>query len=313
VIFDLFSKRKKQAANQDAVDVYQYKNVPDKLRVQIQQIMKDAIGPQYLPNSFSGYERYKHNLVAWKSIHKTLCRELGKNTLGQGRTQREEIINFLNTSDAEGFVDGVELCCRYIFHTIKPMNNRSRQELGIEQAPDDALVEINYRFLEAQFGFQFEEGIAFQIDSEFAHEEIIKPALRILSASGYEGAREEFLNAHRHYRAGENEQAISEVAKAFESTLKSVCNKKGWHLRGARASDLLKLVKSNGLWPDYLDGSFDQLLATLTSGLPKMRNENAAHGQGQTIRSTPRYVVTYALNLAASKIVFVADAARAEN
>ncbi len=152
------------------------------------------------------------------------------------------------------------------------------------------------------------------MDSEFTHEEIIKPALRILASSGFEGARAEFLNAHRHYRAGENEQAISEVAKAFESTLKSVCDQKGWQYeKGARATDLLKLVRAKGLWPDYVDGSFDQLRGTLTSGLPKLRNENAAHGQGQTIRTTPRYVVTYAFNLAASKIVFIANASRASH
>jgi hypothetical protein len=62
------------------------------------------------------------------------------------------------------------------------------------------------------------------------------------------------------------------------------------------------------LWPDYLDASFDQLIATLSSGLPKVRNDAAAHGQGAEIRNTPPYVAAYALHLAAAKIVLIAEA-----
>lgn len=311
MILDLFSKRKKKATGLGQIDVYQYDKVPARLRVQIQQIMVDSLGPQYETNSYAMHIQ-RHNPNAWNLIHKTLCRELGQHNLGGRGMAIEQMLHFLETSDVDGFIDTVELCTKILFHSPKPMHDYQRHELGIKQPAEEAIEEINYRFREARLGYQFAEGVAFQMDSEFAHEEIIKPALRILGASGFEGAREEFLNAHRHYRAGENEQAIVELAKAFESTLKAACDKKGWAFeKGARASDLLKLVQSKGLWPDYLDGSFDQLLATLKSGLPKMRNEQAAHGQGQNVRSTPRYVVTYALNLAASKIVFVADAAAA--
>jgi AbiJ N-terminal domain 4 len=314
VIFDLFSKRKKKAASQNIADVYQYETVSVVLRNQVQQILVESIGPQYrIVDSYLSRQP-AHNPDGWEIICKTLCRELGQHNLGVNDLAILQVMRFLETSDVDGFVDVVELCSRMLFHVIKPMESYRREQLGIKQAPDDAIEEINYRFREARLGFQFENGTAFQMDSEFAHEEIIKPALRILSVAGFEGAREEFLTAHRHYRAGENEQAIVELAKAFESTLKAVCDKKGWPFdKGARATDLLKLVQSKGLWPDYLDGSFDQLLATLKSGLPKMRNEQAAHGQGQNVRITPRYVVTYALNLAAAKIVFIADAANSAN
>ncbi len=47
-------------------------------------------------------------------------------------------------------------------------------------------------------------------------------------------------------------------------------------------------------FPDYLDKSFDQLIATLSSGLPRVRNEEGAHGQGAKPRATPPYVAAYA-------------------
>ena len=73
----------------------------------------------------------------------------------------------------------------------------------------------------------------------------------------------------------------------------------------------LKIVRNNGLLPNYLDNSFDQLLATLKSGLPKVRDEEGAHGQGATPREVPDHVAAYALHLSAAKILFLIEAHRA--
>ena len=92
--------------------------------------------------------------------------------------------------------------------------------------------------------------------------------------------------------------------------MKVVCDQKGWdYPKGARATDLLKTLRSHHLWPNYLDTSFDQLLATLASGLPKVRNDDAAHGQGSVPKSVPDYVAAYALHLAAAKMILIAQAA----
>ncbi len=310
MIFELFSHRKRKAEAR-AADVYQYEDVPIKLRVQMQQLMREAIGPQYRSNDY-GFDSPTHNPEMWEIVHGTLCRELGIHNLGRDGLPIEQVMHFIEVCEPDEFVDVIELCARVVSRVLQPMTEYDRQKLGVKQKPEDAISEINYRFREACFGYQFENGTAFRVDSEFMHEELVKPTLRILSGQGYDGARQEFLEAHRHYRAGDYEQAIIEAAKAFESTLKIVCEQKHWPFeKGARSSDLLKIVRSNGLWPDYLDASFDQLLATLTSGLPKVRNEQSAHGQGSAVRTTPRHVAAYAIHLAATKIVFVSDAALA--
>jgi hypothetical protein len=158
--------------------------------------------------------------------------------------------------------------------------------------------------------YQFENKKIVRVDSQFAHSEIVKPALSLLNKPGYEGAQEEFLKAHAHYREGNFKDAVNWANKAFESTMKSICKKKGWAVtQGARASDLLKILSKNGLLPNYLDASFDQLAATLKSGLPQVRNETGAHGDGAVPLETPAYVAGYALHLAASKIIFLVEAA----
>ena len=120
------------------------------------------------------------------------------------------------------------------------------------------------------------------------------------------------MKAHRHYRSGEMKDAITDANNAFESTLKAVCNQRGWSYQsGARASDLLKLVRRKGLLPEYLDKSFDQLAATLNSGLPQVRNNEGSHGQGATPQTTLDYVGAYALHLAAANILFIVEAHKA--
>lgn len=100
------------------------------------------------------------------------------------------------------------------------------------------------------------------------------------------------------------------AANALESTFKAIFTAKEWpYVKSARISDLVKVARKHKLWPDYLDLSFDQLVATLQSGLPKIRDNDASHGQGATPKNVPSYLAAYALHLAASKIVFVVAAA----
>ena len=91
--------------------------------------------------------------------------------------------------------------------------------------------------------------------------------------------------------------------------MKAICDAKGWNYdKGARASDLVKVLRREGLFPEFAEKSFDQLIATLKSGLPAVRNESGGHGQGATPVDVPEYVAVYALNLAASKIRLLYEA-----
>ncbi len=56
-ISDIFSKRQKRLQG-EIPDVYQYKNIPKPLRVQIVHIWRDIIGNEggYTPNTWYAYE-----------------------------------------------------------------------------------------------------------------------------------------------------------------------------------------------------------------------------------------------------------------
>lgn len=211
----------------------------------------------------------------------------------------------------EAWLDLIELIAIAIIVMARPDQAGRRRKWNVISLGQEAIDEINYRLRQAGLGFQIENSQLIRVDSQYIHREIVKPALMLLSNAEFDGAKQEFLVAHRHYRAGEYRQAVGMAANALESTFKSIFDQKQWpYPKGSRISDLVKVAKTNRLFPDYLDNSFDQLVATLQSGLPKIRDNDASHGQGATPKPVPSYIAAYALHLAASKIVFIVDASR---
>ena len=307
-VHDLYSYRKR-VADGHLPDVYDYDEIPKELRIQIDYIWSDAIGRF---NSFSVHEHREvsHNNKAWRDIHKTVAREYGVYSLGGPGNEYERCKYWLIHSDSvDKVLDLIEVSFQYIDKNARNFSPLERKRRGISLTASNAIAELNERFCRAGVGYRFENGMILRVDSDLIHREVVQPALQFLQQSGFEGPRDEFLQAHGHYRSGDMKDAITDANNAFESTLKSICEQRGWQFeRGARASDLVNLVRNKGLLPNYLDKSFDQLVATLKSGLPKLRSEEGAHGQGATPSETPYYVAAYALHLAAAKILFLAEA-----
>ncbi|WP_029868155.1 STM4504/CBY_0614 family protein [Sphingomonas sp. UNC305MFCol5.2] len=305
-IWELFSKRAADLAKSGVEDVYQYTDIPQPLRVQISQIAIEALG---MAASY-GYTTSEN--PRWVEIENIFCREKGSYALGNARTSGDRVITYMSGCSTEDWIDLLELLCFSIIVVNQDNQHFFRQQWGVEVEQEAALDEVNYRLREAGVGYQFEEEQVIRVDSQFIHAEVVKPALSLLTGREFDGPRDEFLTAHQHYRRGEHRQAVAMAANSLESTFKSIFDKKGWeYQKGARISDLIKVARSHSLWPDYLDASFDQLVATLQSGLPKIRDNDASHGQGAVPKGVPAFVAAYALHLAASKIVFLVGAANA--
>jgi len=308
-IFALFSKRQANAALSGQTDVYQYDDIPSNLRVQVHQIAIEGIGLV----GASGDRMIRPDVENdwWVQIERIFLREKGLDRVAHGSFAGERLLTFMRNCSTADWLDLLELIATGIRIVAEPQRAYQRQQWSVSASGDDSIDELNYRLRQAAVGYQIEDNRLIRVDSQFVHAEVVKPALALLSESGFEGPRQEFLVAHRHYRAGEHRQAVSMAANALESTFKAIFEKRGWsYNKGARISDLVRVARTNNLWPDYLDNSFDQLLATLQSGLPKIRDNDASHGQGATPKDVPAYIAAYALLLAASKIVFITEAAK---
>ena len=304
-IHELFSKRQKRIRG-EVPDVYQYETIPPELRVQVVHIWFDIWGEETLDASYDD-NPYCNAHRIYNSIHHVLCREYGCFTLGPENNLVERVTNFLlKIEDTEKVIDVVELSFQYIDQVVR---NKPHLFSPMHISPDNAIGELNDRFREHGVGYQYESGQIVKVDSQFIHSEAVKPTLIVLSNPMYKNANEEFLKAHKLYRERNYKDCVSNCLNAFESCLKVICSKRGWKY-GEKdgAQRLVKIVFDNGLISPLMQSHFSALRNTLESGVPTVRNNQSAHGQGLKEIVVPEYIASYILHLTASNILLLAKA-----
>ncbi len=152
------------------------------------------------------------------------------------------------------------------------------------------------------------------MDSQLIHAEAVKPALSLLSATGFQGPEQDLIGAFDHYRHGRFKEAGADALKAFESTMKSICKARRWpHDPGATAKPLLDVLFTHGLIPPELQSHFGGLRSALESGLPTLSNRTSRHGQGPDPKPLAPHFAAYMLHLVAANIVFLVQAHKARS
>lgn len=290
--FDIFSKRGKPPP-----DVFVYDEIPYALRVQVIHIVNRALRLFTLAPS------------VYVDVANILREEDGTFQLSR-RTQMgssgELQEFFLYEDDSEHVLDVVEELLKRLL--VAWAHDPPRQ-YKYQNAISDAIVAVNRRFKEHGVGYEFVENRIIRKDSEYIHEEIVKPALKILHNKRFTGPREEFLQAHNHYRKGDHKATLNECLKALESTMKCICNDRKWkYPPNSTAAALIDVCLKNNLIPTYWQCHYSALVSLLKSGVPTGRNRLSGHGQGQKPQQVPDHIVSFMLHLTASTIVFLGDA-----
>lgn len=295
---DVFSKR-----NQPVPDVYVYDELPEKLRVQIVHILEDCLGRDFQIGNQQG----------WSYIAKAVAREHGILEL-PGRRGRyghrdafTDCLNYVLQAEAVLALDLIEVSFR-ILERFLGNNLYHRDTRG---DPAAAVEELNQRFRENGSGYQYENGEIVRVDSQLVHADVVRPTITLLQAKGFEGPNAEFLAAHEHFRHGRVEAAITDACKAFESTMKAICDARQWKYDAkAAAGALIKTIIERGLVPSAANEHFNAL-EKLLLGVATVRNKNAGHGAGSKPRDVPDHLAAYALHLAASNIVYLVETHKA--
>ena len=305
-IFDIFSKRQKVRRG-EVSDVYVYDDLPQTLRVQIVHIWRDALGDQ------DQYLRSSNVQQTYEAIVNALCREYGVFRLSSAREGsyrdylRELVDSFLQQTDVDYALDFVEMSFGVIDTATRDWTYLDRRNPA--ETADEAIADLNFRFREHGVGYQYSDGEIIRVDSEFAHVEIVKPALQLLRQKHFSGAQDEFLKAHEHYRHGDFKEALNECLKAFESVMKAICDRRGWRYPpNATAKPLIKVCFDEGLVPAFWQHQYASLQNLLESSIPTGRNKLGGHGQGTNTVGVPSHLVSYMLHMTASAIVFLAEA-----
>lgn len=304
MIFDLFSKRQKRLRG-EIPDVFTYDEIPNILRVQIVHIWRDCLGNEneYL----SHYNKVKGG---YRFIVEALRREYGSFSLNKdygNEDYMEELSSFfLQQKNTDTVLDVIELSFRYADIAARKYDHRNIHHY--DEIIDNAIIELNARFKEHGVGFQYENGELIRIDSQLLHTETVKPALKLLNEKVYAGAQQEFLNAYEHYRHGKHKEALNEALKSFESTLKTICNKKGWKYDSNDTSKkLLDICFQQELIPYFWQQQMAAIRSLLEGGVPTARNKLSGHGQGSTPTAVSDHIVSYTLHMTAAAIVFLVN------
>jgi hypothetical protein len=287
-VYESYSERKRRLATSGAPDVYRYDKLPEKLRIQFVHIFDEAFGSLYS----------EHGRRCWAYLENQIARSEGVKSLAPSNVTSERACElWIRAEPTDQVLSMIELGAQ-----MMEANDQS-----------SLIEELNLRFRQNGIGYQYEGEQIIRVDDQYIHAEIVKPAIAALSCNAaFKTANDEFMAAHKHYRDGANKDAVVAANRAFESTLKAICAVKGWtYESSARATDLIKVVRKHGLFPDYLDSAFDSYIAAMKSGLPGVRNEAGGHGGAPGDPQVPEYIAAYAIHLSAANIVLVIEAVNA--
>jgi hypothetical protein len=251
----------------------------------------------------------------------TLRRELGKGRLVEVRKrvrplfggspvedQCDEFTVFFENCEPEHVLDSVEVVMRFIEDAER--NGLLDYECNARTVAD----EINTRFLEHRVGFQYQSGQIVVQTNTLLHSDVTTPALTLLGDPTFEGANEEFLKAHEHYRYGRYSECLIDCNKAFESTMKIICELREWSYAATdTAKKLIDVCLSNNLVPTFTQQQLTSLRTLLESGIPTIRNKKAGHGQGVDRHEVSPQLARFALHLTGAAIVLLVESHQANS
>ena len=140
-------------------------------------------------------------------------------------------------------------------------------------------------------------------ENEVAHQEVIEPAILLLTEPHFASANEEFLEALRHYRKGEYRDCVLKCGNSFESVMKIICDRMQWpYQQNDTASKLLKTI----LQQTSLDSFYEQPIILIAT----IRNRySTAHGAGTQQKTVSKHVANYVINATASAILLLLEEA----
>lgn len=282
-------------------DVYTY-DVPPALRAQMTHIWAEHLPADAEAMTIG---------VSWRDVWQTIEREIAKAhgllaLKGKGKFShayhrcREHFLS----ADTDFAIDLIEMTCKVLDKEIR--------RLGSVKRVTEALAEVNSMFQKNGVGYRYESGMIIRIDSTFAHEVMVRPALALLHDEKFAGAEKEILDAHKAYREGRVDDAMTDATKAVESTIKTIAQRRGLESSLPSKQDLQGLIQflmTKEIVPRWIQSHVDGLRNVL-QGVAAPRNQGA-HGDGAEISDVPPHYAAYALHLAASNIVFLVECHKA--
>lgn len=301
-IYDLFSYRNRDITTEP--DVYVYDKIPMEVRNYYLHIIADILRSLQKSDA-NAIRSLCISFARQKGLMHIDCKNIRyRNTWAAYQQYTSEC------SDID-FLDLMDYSLNSLIGNIEFEKHNTFNHGSVQTQRNNILIEcideLNERLKRHHLGYEFCNGMVIKKTNKVTHETIVKPALKLLCDEEFKGAEDEYLKAWKQFMDGDNQGAILNAAKAFESFMKIICSKMHYSFDKEKdtAKKLLEHLKSNNFFPSYLENHLNALITTLESGAPTVRNKTSGHGQGEERISVPDDYATYVLNLVASNIVFL--------
>ena len=278
---ELYSDSKR---NLKTVDVFIYDDVPEQFKNNIFYFIKDNLNNMELSHIYRDIIK-EHGLK----------RNIKETYLNDPTVFAESFVSgFENLIDSEDNID-FYLDLIVLFLNIK---NDNKKEI---------IVSLNKILYKYSLGYQIDivKDQVIRVDSKHIYQESIQKVLLLLNDIQFENVDDEYRKAYEELKNGNYEGVLVEANKAFESTMKIICELKEYGLpKNHNASALIAHLKKNNFIENFQTDKFNGLAKTLES-VSMMRNNQAGHGQGIKKRELSSIFAEYALQVTASNILLL--------
>lgn len=280
MLLDVYSIRE----GDNIKDIFKYDNPSEIFRNRIFYLMKDEME---ITNFVKLYKSI--------TLHCGIKRTIDETYLENPKTFQDRFINGFeklinNPNNINFYLDLIELFLV--------------QYTGNKQT---ILKSINKILLLDSLGYQIDEikNQVIRIDSSHTYQDIIKPTLLLLNDDNFKNIDDEYRKAFEELKNGNYETVLVEANKAFESTMKIICDLKAYGLPNRHtATSLIAHLRQNNFITSFQDEKFNGLAKTLES-ISITRNNQAGHGQGSQTRNLSVIFAEYALRVTASNILLL--------
>jgi HEPN domain-containing protein len=171
----------------------------------------------------------------------------------------------------------------------------------------EIILSLNKILYKYSLGYQIDivKDQIIRIDSKYVYKETTQKVLLLLHDIQFQNVDDEYRKAYKELKNGNYEGVLVEANKAFESTMKIICELKDFGLPKSHAvSALIAHLRKNNFIENFQDEKFNGLAKTLQSPAI-IRNNQGGHGQGSERRELPIMYAEYALQVTASNILLL--------
>lgn len=281
-----------------------YDSIIVNCRVQIINIIKDFFKLNMAePYADEYFWPIVKNLIKDEHGVESLHREDLYRVFGGRVSAASEVLEYLKS---EGEVNKQLDVIQLIFSLFNTMEAElARAGYRIIYRAGTAIEHLNKRFSENCIGYKFEGNQIIRIDNQLLYSNITKEVFVFLSDPLYRSINDEYIKAHQHFRSGNYMDCIVNSAKSFESTMKIICDQKGYaYQQSDTASKLLNVLYGNNYIPSYLQTGISALRTVLET-ISVIRNKTSAHGTGSAPVTVDENLAGYVLNVTGSNIKFL--------